>query len=432
MNKLVEMLEKIEAAPLGNARLEAIRKADSPDLRRLLNYSLSGDITFGIKQVPEATPAKTSVVGSLWFDTLEGKLLQPMASRDLTGNDAKTQIMSFLQRCDAIEAKWTERILKQDLRLSVGAKDVNKVLPGTIVVFSIPLAKPFKDLKSLTGRWALQPKMDGGRVVARLAKRGGPVTLLSRTGKEWKPFDDVKLSLHELNQRIYSPVDITLDGEVVVVKNGRMDFQAIQKIFHTDDGRAADGDVKYVLFDYTEGTEYDFPTMPYERRLNDLETILPQFIKGLSNIEIIKTVKMANPTKEVLDKVANEFVATMGCDGAIIRRLDKVPTNSKSSDITKVKPFEDGEALITGKVEGKGHLAGSLGTLQCKFMINKKPTGPDFEIGTGEGLTKELRQELWDDPKLAGKIVNFKYLRLSDDGVPQLPTYRAIRHPDDI
>lgn len=430
MNKLIKELEKIEAAALGNARLEAIRRADSPDMRRLLNFALSGDITFGIKQVPEPNPAQTATMREEdWFDTLVDDLLEPLAERELTGNAAKSRIAGFLGLCSPEEQKWTERILKQDLRLSVGAKDVNKVLPGTIVVFSIPLAKPFKDLKSLNGRWALQPKMDGGRVVARLKKNGGAVKLLSRTGKEWVGFDDVKLSLLELNKRLNAPMDITLDGEVVVFKNGRMDFQAVQKLFHADDGRAADGDVKYVMFDYAEGTEYDNPTLPYERRFHDLVTVVRPILAGLKNLEIIHHVVVEDPAQAYLDRIAAEFVERLGCDGAIIRRLDKVPQNKKTSDITKVKPFDDGEAVVIGKVEGNGWLVGSLGTMRLRFLGKG---AQEFEIGTGIGLTKELRQELWNDPDLIGKIVNFKYQRLSDDQIPVLPTYRAIRHKDDL
>ncbi len=428
MNKLIKELEKIEAAPLGNARLEAIKKSDSEDMRRLYVYALSPDITFGVKQVPKALPPGVALLdGSEWFEMLVSELLEPLSVRSLTGNDAKSRIGSFLGLCSPEEQKWTERILKQDLRLSVGAKDINKVCPGTFTLFAIPLAKPFKELKSLAGSWALQPKMDGGRVVARLKKKGGPITLLSRTGKEWVGFDEIKLSLLELNQRLNAPMDITLDGEVVVYKKGRMDFQAVQKLFHADDGRAPDGDIKYVMFDYAEGTEYDNPTLPYERRYNDLVAVMRPLIAGLGNLEIIQTALVKDPTKEFLDKVAVDFVSTLGCDGAIIRRLDTVPTNKKTSDITKVKPFEDGEAVVIGKVEGKGWLVGSLGTMRLKFK-----NGVEFEIGTGEGLTKELRQELWDDQKIVGKIVNFKYQRLSDDGVPVLPTYRAIRHPDDL
>ncbi len=433
MNELVKQLEKFEAAPLGNARLEAMKKGDSPEMRKLLNYALSPAITFGIKQVPSPAPAQVaSMDEDDWFKYLEEHLLVPLSDRTLTGNAAKSAIASFLGLCSSVEVKWTERIIKQDLRLSVGAKDVNKVMPGTIALFSIPLAKPFKELKSLKGRWALQPKMDGGRTIARIGE-GGAVTLLSRTGKEWKGFQSIKAEITRLKLQSGT----TIDGEVVVFDSyGRMDFQAVQKLFHADDGREPEkGLLVYVMFDCAASDEYDDPHTIYEDRLQHLRNMMQShsthsFSHGV--LRIVSSRVVIDPTQEFLDKEAGDFVTTLGCDGAIIRRLDKAPTNKKTSDITKIKPFEDAEAMIVGKVEGEGWLVGSLGKLECRLLVKGKPTGPVFGMGTGEGLTKALRQELWDDEKLIGKIVNFKYQRLSDDNVPILPTYRAIRHPDDI
>ena len=298
--------------------------------------------------------------------------------------------------------------------------------------FKIPLAKPFKDLKSLKGRWALQTKMDGGRVVARLSSFGGKVKLLSRTGKEWKGFDDIKASLQALNKEICLPVDSTLDGEVVIFKNGRMDFQAAQKMFHADDGRAPDGDMQYVMFDFATNSEYDNPKTNYDNRFYNLNEVVKPHLNKFKNLKIIDSEEVIDPKQAMLDERANKYVSELGCDGAIIRRLDKPPTNKKTSDITKVKPFLDAECVVIGKVEGKGWLEGSLGTVECQLLVDGKQSGPMFEIGTGIGFTKELRQELWDDKELIGKIVNFKYQRMSDDNVPVLTTFRAIRHPNDL
>lgn len=431
--QLIDRLEQLEKAPLGNARLAKIKEMDTPELRELFNYALSGDITFGLKQVPEASPAQVATLKpEQWWPELT-EILEDLADRSLTGNDAKARVASFLGLCSPNEAKWAERIIKQDLRLSVGAKDINKMIPGTIRVFEIPLAKPFKELKSLKGAWYIQPKMDGGRVVARLRKNGGKVQLFSRTGKEWKGFESIKEELGRLNVKLNFKEDHILDGEVVVFKKGRMDFQAVQKLFHAED-RTPDGDLFFVAFDLCTMEEYFNPTLFYGMRFEYLQSELSQYqhSNAFPSIRIIQSQLVINPEQKMLDEKAVEYVQDLGCDGAIIRRTDTVVRNKKTSDITKVKPFEDGEAVVVGRVEGKGWLEGSLGTMVCQMLIDKTPVGPLFEIGTGEGLTKELRQQLWDDKKLVGSFVNLKYQRLSNDGVPVLPTYRAIRHPDDF
>src|SRR5688572_30199037 len=165
---LIQALNQVEAAPRGQARVEVLKTLDCPELRQLLNYANSPDITFGVKQLPSPikgleetwSPAK-------WWVHLE-RLLKDLESRNLTGNHAQTQIAAFLGCCTPDQQKWTERIIKQDLRLNISTSSINEALPGTITKFALPLAKPFKELKSLEGQWSLQPKMDGGRFVSYL------------------------------------------------------------------------------------------------------------------------------------------------------------------------------------------------------------------------------------------------------------------------
>lgn len=431
---LIKALEDLEDAALGNDRLECLRDVDTPDLRKLLTYALSPDITFGVKQLPEPLDSQAASMGPAeWWETLV-PLLEDLAVRNLTGGRAQTAIGSFLGLCSPLEQKWTERIIRQDLRLSIGPKDINKALGEEVIFkFEPPLAKQFKELKSLKGKWYVQPKMDGGRCIAVVSPKG-PVRLKSRTWKEWgNVFDPIRRSLEEWRDMVKLKETICVDGELVVFKGKRMDFQAIQRLFHADDGRKPNGELKYIMFSAVPEREYMHPTKPYSewlcnlrqtfgmdlpRNLQTVDTYLPT--SGLMN-------PVENPDQKFLDDLAEKFVEKLGCDGAIIRRADAVPRLKKTSDITKIKPFEDAEATVVDKIEGTGWLEGSLGALVCQLK-----DGTRFKMGTGEGLDKQLRQELWDDPNTVGSLVNFKYQRLSDDGVPILITYRAIRHPDDV
>jgi len=130
---LIAALEEIEEASLGGDRLRTLKKHDSAALRGLLLYSLDPSTTFGIKKIPPpSAPGVASMSDADWWPLLVSDILIPLSERTLSGNKAKQAISSFLGLCSPTEVKWTERILKQDLRLGIGAKDVNKVLPGTI------------------------------------------------------------------------------------------------------------------------------------------------------------------------------------------------------------------------------------------------------------------------------------------------------------
>jgi hypothetical protein len=53
----IEILEAVEAAPRGNARIEVLAQhKNNLELKQYLNYALSPDITFGVAQMPEAKP----------------------------------------------------------------------------------------------------------------------------------------------------------------------------------------------------------------------------------------------------------------------------------------------------------------------------------------------------------------------------------------
>ncbi len=54
---VLQALESMEQAAQGNARLDALKMADSSELRKVLTLALSPDITFGVKKLPEPLPA---------------------------------------------------------------------------------------------------------------------------------------------------------------------------------------------------------------------------------------------------------------------------------------------------------------------------------------------------------------------------------------
>jgi DNA ligase 1 len=56
-----------------------------------------------------------------------------------------------------------------------------------------------------------------------------------------------------------------------------------------------------------------------------------------------------------------------------------------------------------------------------------------FNVGTGEGLTAALRQELWNTREAqAGRIVKFKYQLIGSKDKPRLPIWLGFRDPMDM
>jgi len=136
-----DIISKLEA---DNSRLgkEAILKLAHeeglPEFFEGLTMALDPLVTFGVKQVPTKDEV-ISAQGCEWkiFKELANKLI----ARELTGHAARDAINLVMSSATAEQWNgWYRRILIKDLRCGVSEKTVNKVAPGTVPVFTCPLA----------------------------------------------------------------------------------------------------------------------------------------------------------------------------------------------------------------------------------------------------------------------------------------------------
>jgi len=428
---LLKTLETLEAAPRGNARLEALQEGDSRELRKVLTLALSPQVTFGVKKLPipkeDAIPFAED---SVWHRNLM-MLLSNLQTRELTGNAAQTAISVFLGACTPIQRKWTERIIKQDLRLDIGAKDVNNALgEGTIFQFTVPLAEDYSKVKPdlLKGKWCVEPKLDGARCVAFLPACRGRVQLYSRTGKEWLNFEPVREKLQEINNTRNPTQSLVLDGEVVVIVNDRIDFQALQHVLFKKGGDTQH--LKYLLFDATTQDEWEKPTKPYRERYefakNFVQKSVMDVVGAVARIGVVDMFETIDPDQPRMVKHSTEYVYK-GFEGAMYRRSLEPVLLKRSRALLKVKSFVDDEAEVVGAVVGNGKYASSLGALECRTKNGKL-----FEIGSG--FSDEQRRQYWKDynAKRLPKKLTFKYFELTEDGKPRFPIFKGFRHEDDI
>ena len=121
----------------------------------------------------------------------------------------------------------------------------------------------------------------------------------------------------------------------------------------------------------------------------------------------------------------------------------------------KLKEFVDSEAKVIGfeeqlentneaTIDELGHTKrsthqenmvpkGTLGKFIVEEIGDTAWRGQTFPVGTGEGLTAELRQEIWDNrDKYLGKIITYKYQSYGVLNLPRLPIWRGFRSPDDM
>jgi DNA polymerase/3'-5' exonuclease PolX len=130
--------------------------------------------------------------------------------------------------------------------------------------------------------------------------------------------------------------------------------------------------------------------------------------------------QLVNTYKELTSK---------GAEGVMLRAPNSPYETKRSKYLLKYKIKDDAEAIVRGYTMGTGKYKGLLGSLDCELILDQKPCGVMFNIGTG--FTDKDRTE-YNNSKSSlhipiGSIVSFSYMELSEDSVPRHPVYRGIR-----
>src|SRR5205085_2999686 len=141
----------------------------------------------------------------------------------------------------------TRRPARSLLQKVTGPARQNTVVssPGKKVPFPPMEAELVDELPSGAG-WQYEPKWDGFRGV--LENDGGELCLWSRNGRPLLRYFPELRGVGDL-----LPPHSTLDGEIVIARDGRLDFDAMQLRLHPAESRvrklAAELPADYVVFD---------------------------------------------------------------------------------------------------------------------------------------------------------------------------------------
>jgi ATP-dependent DNA ligase len=189
--------------------------------------------------------------------------------------------------------------------------------------------------------WQYEPKWDGFRGV--LENDGGELALWSRNGR---PLLRYFPELREVGESL--PPHSALDGEIVIQRDGKLDFNAMQMRLHPAESRvrklSAEIPATFVAFDVLLWEGEPVHEQPLEKRRQKLERLARKL--GLS----------LSPITSDRDE-AQHWVDTLqaaGFDGVIAKRLG-VPYLPGSRDgVVKVKPHKTADCVVVGLRWKKG------------------------------------------------------------------------------
>jgi len=250
----------------------------------------------------------------------------------------------------------------------------------------------------------VQTKLDGVRCFATNHKDGG----FRFTSSSGTSYDIVCRFIKEDLDNVGLPIGTILDGELYI--HGTP-LQKISGWCRKQSPIDAHEDIEFHIFDLPNKDTWD------ERR-QQLERIITSFDHDNKHLRYVPVYRV-DSIDEIQD-LHDEFVEA-GFEGAIVRNLNgRYSYGNRSTEIFKLKAFQDDEFVITGANEGKRGAADmvfELRTMKGQFF-EAKPLG-----------TFEKKEEYMENlNELVGKMATVRFLNYSETGVPVgNPVLKAIR-----
>lgn len=279
------------------------------------------------------------------------------------------------------------------------AGKVDAVIEGGIFpMLAHTIEKRGKDLKYPA---FVQPKLDGHRCIAIC--KNGKVTLWSRSRKPITGVPHIIKALESIGG--FAGENFMLDGELYNHEY-HGDFEELTHFIRQQKPTSGHEVVQYHIYDLP--IEED-----YKDRLLKLKNFFFNIPVGdLNPLKFVKTIEVSGKA-ELMDAY-DEFIEE-GYEGAIVRNAKGVYKNKRSSDLLKVKQFEDAEFKIVDVIEGRGKLAG-----HGIFICATEKGDNNFKAKLAGDL--DNLKQYWTNPKLAlGRKLTVQFQGYSKYGIPRFP-----------
>jgi DNA ligase D-like protein (predicted ligase)/DNA ligase D-like protein (predicted 3'-phosphoesterase) len=279
--------------------------------------------------------------------------------------------------------------------------------------------------------WIFEIKWDGIRAISYLDDE---LSITSRNGTE------LKYNFPELHELKNLTRNVVVDGEIVVMKDQKADFQAVLERSRTTSSRDIEylshsSPATYILFDILEKDGKTLTDLPLAER----KRILKDSVREGEHVVV-----------SMFEEEDGESYYTAaikrGIEGVIAKRKDSpYETGTRSSNWLKIKKLTSCDCVIFGYTRGEGNRKGTFGALILGLYDAGNPAFVG-KVGTGfseealELLTQAFsslqakeptlpqvdvpEQVTWLDPILVCEIV---YQSVTKDGRLRMPRFRRLR-----
>ena len=242
------------------------------------------------------------------------------------------------------------------------------------------LAKRVDEIPSDADGWSFEPKWDGFRAI--IFRDGEDLLLQSRDGK---PLDRYFPELRDPLLR-QLPEQCVLDAEIVIAREGRLDFDALTLRIHPAASRvktlAALSPASVVFFDLLQVEGRDLRNEPFSVRRAELE-------RALANVQAPLHLTPATRDRATAQDWFTRFEGA-GLDGVIAKTVAGPYTPDKRT-MLKIKHERDCDCVVGGfrwHKDGEGTAVGSL------LLGLYNDAGKLQHVGVCASFTAAKRKEL--------------------------------------
>jgi ATP-dependent DNA ligase len=189
--------------------------------------------------------------------------------------------------------------------------------------------------------WCYEPKWDGFRVLA--FRDGDTVALQSKAGQPLtRYFPELVDGLLRL-----SPKKFILDGEIVIVEEGKLSFDNLLMRIHPAESRvrklAAETPARILAFDLlVDERGRDLTGKPLTARRAQLEVLL----KGIKKSDVVE-LSPSSRNREQAEQWMKDYGA-IGCDGVVAKLCDERYHSGDREGMQKIKRMRTADCVVGG------------------------------------------------------------------------------------
>jgi hypothetical protein len=408
---ILQILQELEANNSRNFKIELLTKhKDNELLKEVCRLANDPFTQFYQRKIPKYEP-NTFLLSDDNLDWAIQELVEQLASRKITGNNAITHLEFILENVTANNAKVVERIIQKDLKCGVNTSTINKVWKNLIPEFPCMLCSPFEQklVDKITFPAIVQKKEDGMRfnaIVKFDRDLKGTVEFRSRNGKEISLLGSLEEEFIEL---AYGK-NLVFDGELLVYDTIETDSNGKICDRQTGNGilnRAVKGTITKEQADRVVATLWDqIPyedfiagkcDQPYRYRFKRLLYLIDR-CDIYRKIELVETfdVHSLEQTQTIFQNYLDD-----GDEGIILKDPNSLWENKRSKGQIKFKAELDCDLKVMSVISGTGKYADAIGSLYCESSDGK------VKVYVGSGFTDEQRNA--PPSEYFDKIIAVKY-----------------------